>query len=278
MGVLAKPTAGSLALVLRLWPCGETSGIASLLTRDEGFVKVMAKGVRKPGSRLRALVEPGRLVNVEFSLDPSRELQYLRGGGVALDPLGAAPSLERTAFLLGALELVDRCRPLGPEPGHQGPGGLFEVCEEFVRVLSSPTCVGCAALFFAFELELLGRNGMAPDLESCQECGAAPVGPGGMGWFHPAEGGTVCGDCARRVMAGVRPLSGDALEHLRRLSVQTLPEAAARDLPPRMRREVGAALHHFMGYHLPGYRLPAALDLLRAARPGKSATTEEGTA
>jgi hypothetical protein len=30
-----------------------------------------------------------------------------------------------------------------------------------------------------------------------------------------------------------------------------------------LRREIGAHLHNFLGYHLPGYRLPAALELLR---------------
>ncbi len=284
MGVLAKPTANTPALVLRLWPCGETSGIASLLTRDEGFVKVLAKGARQPGSRLRALVEPGRLVNVEFGLDPARELQFLRSGTVELDSLGCQPSLERTAFLLGALELIDRCRPLGPEAGHRAGRGLFEVCEEFVRMLSSPTCAGCDSLFFALEWELLERHGMAPELEACRDCGQPAADSGGVGWFHAAEGGALCGQCAGRALAGVRPLSAPAFEHMRLLPERSLRQAADTELDAGVRREVGTALHHFMGYHLPGYRLPAALDLLRAARNGKagaghgSSTTEEGTA
>jgi len=44
------------------------------------------------------------------------------------------------------------------------------------------------------------------------------------------------------------------------------PTLAAVD--PTVRREVGALLHRFLGYHLPGYRLPAALDLLRARKDG----------
>jgi DNA repair protein RecO (recombination protein O) len=275
MGLLAKPTASTPGLVLRFWPSGESSGIASLLTRDQGFVKLLAKSVRKPGSRLRALVEPGRLVQAEFSLDPNRELQYLRGGSVELDPLGCQPSLERTAFLLGALELIDRCRPLGPQAGHRAHKGLFEVCEEFVRVLSSPSCAGCDALFFAFEWELLERHGMAPVLDTCPGCGEMPVGPGGVCWFSPAEGGAVCGDCARHRATGAKPLSWMALEQMRSLAATDLATAASRSLDTAVRREIGAALHHFMGYHLPGYRLPAALDLLRATRPGGSEQKEE---
>ena len=46
-------------------------------------------------------------------------------------------------------------------------------------------------------------------------------------------------------------------------------EVAAGDADPlarSMRRELGALLHRFLGYHLPGYRLPAALDLLRVGK------------
>jgi fatty acid desaturase len=32
---------------------------------------------------------------------------------------------------------------------------------------------------------------------------------------------------------------------------------------------MGIALHHFMVYHLPSYRLPAALDLLKPHWPGR---------
>ena len=47
MSVLSRPVAGTDALVLRAWPCGETSAVVSLLTRDEGFVKVLAKAARR---------------------------------------------------------------------------------------------------------------------------------------------------------------------------------------------------------------------------------------
>ncbi len=268
MGVLSRPSAATDALVLRTWPCGETSAIASLLTRDHGFVKVLAKAARRPRSRLRALVEPGRLVNVEFGLDPARELQYLRGGGVLLDPLAAGATLERSAYLLGALELVDRCRPAAPGPGDDGEERLFGVCEEFVGMLSSPTCRQPAVLFFAFEWRLLERHGTAPQLGACSCCGADGDGPDGPGaWFQPAEGGQVCGRCtAGGAAAGARPLDRAALALLRRLRDEDLAPLADTDVDPAVRREVGVLLHRFLGYHLPGYRLPAALDLLRAGK------------
>jgi len=275
VGILSRPVVHSEALVLRVWSCGESSAVVSLLTGQEGFVKVLAKGVRKPGSRLRPLIEPGRLVEVEFSLDPGRDLQFLRSGSVVLDPMTGVPTLEKTAYLLGALELVDRCRPLGHAAGHRGTVGLFEVCGDYVRMLFSPSCRAPANLFFAFEWELLERHGMAPEIDSCISCGGSLAGTAGSPlWFSPGDGGAVCGSCAIAGLAGLRPLGREALRFLGNLSTDGLDCPPEGPMPRSLRREVGTVLHFFMGYHLPGYRLPAALELLRGERPGSPATAE----
>ena len=270
MGIVTRPAGSSAALVLRAWPCGETSAVASLLTRDHGYVKVIAKAARRPRSLLRALVEPGRLVAVEFSLDPARELQYLRGGGVELDPLGGEPTLERSAYLLGALELVDRCRPadalVRDDPA--GAAELFDVCDTFLRMLSSTAAPEPVLAFFAFEWELLARHGLAPELSRCCGCGQLrrDVAPATRR-FSAAEGGLLCGGCARTgTDEGARALGDGALKLLDALGRGGLGGAGTLAPEPGDRREVGGHLHRFLGYHLPGYRLPAALDLLRATR------------
>jgi recombinational DNA repair protein (RecF pathway) len=242
---------------------------------DHGYVKVIAKAARRPRSKLRPLVEPGRLVAVEFSLDPQRELQYLRAGGVDHDPMGAVATLESSAFLLGALELVDRCRPLAA-PGSAGAGeadtaAIFQICDAFVRMLSSATGNQPALLFFAFECELLARHGMIPEVRACAVCGVDLTSGGGALRFSAAEGGVVCGACARdgESVRG-RPLSEEALTVLHALTAAGIagicswPQADSFDRA--LRREIGAHLHYFLGYHLPGYRLPTALDLLRAGK------------
>jgi DNA repair protein RecO (recombination protein O) len=277
MGVLSRPAANTEALVLRAWPCGETSAEVSLLTRDHGYVKVIAKGARGPRSKLRPLIDPGRLVTAEFSLDPARELQFLRGGEVDLDPMSEGPTLEKSAFLLGALELVDRCRPVASGPGvlddrDQTPvvAHLFAVCGRFVRMLSSQSCNRPALLFFAFEWELLARHGMAPEVSSCVSCGRAGTDLElSTLQFSPAEGGIVCGRCIQAGgVNGGRPLGQEAWDHLQDMARTgiDLDREGEPTLARPLRREMGALLHRFLGYHLPGYRLPAALDLLRAGK------------
>ncbi len=272
MGVLPQPVGQSDGLVLRVWPCGESSVVASLLTREHGYVKVIAKAARRAKSRLRALVEPGSLVAAEFSMDPRRELQYLRGGTVVWAPLGPGSSLEHSAFLLGALELVDRCRPLSTNMGagqdHSATEALYEICDDFIRVLSSPACRRLDLAFFAFEWSLLVCHGITPEVTGCTSCGLDEKALAAETmWFSPSEGGAVCGRCARGdgVNCG-KPLSLDAWQVFRELTAQGVELGDEDPLVRTLRRELGAHLHNFLGYHLPGYRLPVALDLLRARK------------
>lgn len=269
MSVLPRPVASGRGLVLRSWASGETSVIASLLLADHGLVRLMAKGARQSRSRLRALVQPGRVVELEFSLTPGRELQYLRGGSLVLDPLGEGATLERTAYLLAALEIVDRCRP-----GDGLEDGLFALCHGYVEVLSCADA-GCeAALYYAFETGLLDLQGVRPMLEACTQCATSltDLADGAL-WLSPAAGGLVCSGCAGGgAAAGARPLSEPTLAAWPDL-------AAAPDRWPTAglsrttARDWGVMLHRFLEYHLPGYRLPAALDLLRAGRGAGSAST-----
>lgn len=267
MGTLSRPSLSCDAVVLRAWPCGETSVIASLLTREAGFVKVMAKAARRPRSSLRALVEPGRLVHTEFSLDPQRDLQFLRSGSVDFDPVTCGLNLQRTAYLLGALELVDRCRPSFSSDTGTSAGDLFAVCDAFIRVLSSVADADPARLFFAFEWQLLQNHGFDPEIDGCSGCGVDldPEDDKNTLWFSSADGGVICHDCGRTGGAG-RPLSAAALREFLAYQAGVFLDQKHNDMSGALRREVGAHLHRFLGFHLPGYRLPTALDLLRPVR------------
>ena len=56
MTVLPQPVVHSRAVVLRAWPSGETSVVASLLTEARGYVRIIAKGARQGLSRLQPVV------------------------------------------------------------------------------------------------------------------------------------------------------------------------------------------------------------------------------
>ena len=125
-----------------------------------------------------------------------------------------------------------------------------------------------ALLFFAFEWELLQRHGVAPEVGSCASCGNSTEDiKDSVLWFSPADGGLVCGGCVRLGdAAGGKPMGPEALACLRRLSGTGLRTPMDQHMERGLRRQIGAHLHRFLGYHMPGYRLPSALDLLRAGK------------
>jgi DNA repair protein RecO (recombination protein O) len=271
MSLLPQPLGTGPALVLRVWPTGETSVVVSLLTAEHGAVRAIAKGARQARSRLQPLVQPGRLIDVEVTLTPGRDLQFLRGGELRLDPLAVGATLERSVYLLAALEIVDRGRP-----GDDREGDLFRLCEEFVRVLSSAVAGSELAVYCAFEVALLDLQGIRPQLGACVQCERtlAEVVPEGT-WLDPAAGGLVCGFCrARTAAAAARPLTAETLASWPQIAgaPQHWPDRA---LTRTVAREWGILLHRFLEYHLPGYRLPAALDLLRPC-PAASVNEESG--
>ena len=131
-------------------------------------------------------------------------------------------------------------------------------------MLSSDTHPDPSLLFFSFEWAFLDFHGLAPEVGICVSCGGDP-GPGkqGVAWFSTSEGGVLCADCRRRDGIDSRPLGTEALWWLQQFSATGLSGAGAREFGRPVRRELGVILHRFLGYHLPGYRLPAALDILR---------------
>lgn len=271
MSLLPQPVGTSDALVLRTWPTGETSVIASLLTATHGFVSVLARAARRLSSPLQSLVQPGRLVEVEYSLMPRRDLQYLRGGRVLLDPLAILATLERSAFLQAGLEIVDRCRPAAE---HQGR--LYTLCADLVRMLSCATPGNEASLFYAFELALLTLQGVGPALDSCTGCGVDLAETDSAGrWFSHVSGGILCGRCAGKT-SEARSISPEALAALQHLALRPDGRLQSTDFTRAVGREIGTCLHRFLGYHLPGYRLPAALELLRPPAPHLDASHRRG--
>ena len=163
---------------------------------------------------------------------------------------------------------------VGP-PGAElsGAAELFRLCDGFLRVLSSAPRGSEAACFYAFELSLLALLGTAPVLGECTVCGRALGSAAENCWFSAAHGGAICLRCGGAPDA--RALSATAAARMAGLG--PVPPAAWPTvvLEPAERREIGVLLHLFLGYHVPGYRLPAALELLRdgaGARTGNRRT------
>src|SRR5688500_16146971 len=157
-------TEKATALVLRVVPWSETSSIVTLLTREFGKVRGVAKGARRPKGPFESALD----------LLSTCRIVFLRKSTEALDLLYEAKLERRFRPRAGDLsslyagyyvaellsELTDDYDP-HPE--------LFDAAQEGLVALSETGSI--AAVILRFELMALAALGHMPSLALCVECG-----------------------------------------------------------------------------------------------------------
>jgi DNA repair protein RecO (recombination protein O) len=173
------------AIVLRTHKLGEADRIVTMLTKNHGKVRAVAKGVRKTSSRLGARVEPFMLADVQLyegrNLDIVSQVEtrepYARRIVADYALYTAATAMVETAD-----KLVDHEK----EPAYQQFRLLHGALGSLSRREHDP-----GSLLDSFLLRSLAVAGYAPSFDECAVCGK----PGPHRAFAIAEGGVVCEDC-----------------------------------------------------------------------------------
>ena len=93
------------ALVLKRSNIGEADRIVTLLTKEQGKVAAIAKGIRKITSSKRAALEPGSYINC--SLLHTKSLPILTQATLLQDGGGLSGNLRTVRQLVQVLEIVD---------------------------------------------------------------------------------------------------------------------------------------------------------------------------
>jgi DNA repair protein RecO (recombination protein O) len=210
-------------VVLRTQKLGEADRIITLLTRHNGRVRAVAKGVRRTKSRFGARLEPFTHVDVMIhpgrSLDVITQAEVIRAYGTPLvrdypkytagsamletaerfTPVEKEPAIRQFLLLIGGLRaLGDSVEPSDPADGAEPaePGAATDV-NELVGVVpaeGSEAPRDPRMVLDAYFLRSLTFAGYAPALAECARCGA-PSGTKPLVAFAVAAGGMVCADC-----------------------------------------------------------------------------------
>ena len=180
-------------VVLRTQKLGEADRIITLLTRQNGRVRAVAKGVRRTKSRFGARLEP--FTHVDVLIHPGRSLDVITQAE-AITTYGAqlAGDYPRYTTGIAMLETAERFTPMEKEPALRQYllliGGL-RALSEMGDEAREPRLV-----LDAFLLRSLAVAGYAPALQECSRCGGAPTSNGTrLVAFAVAAGGMVCGAC-----------------------------------------------------------------------------------
>ncbi|MBU4215427.1 MAG: DNA repair protein RecO [Actinobacteria bacterium] len=173
------------ALVLRTHPLGEADRIVTLLTREHGKVRAVAKGVRRTSSRFGARLEPFMCVDVQLSTGRTFEVvTQVELAGAYGRAIGEDYALFTTGTVM--LETAERLVEAEQEPALQ----QFRLLVGAVRALAERVHAPGLALD-SYLLRALAIAGWAPSFVDCARCGAA--GPHRS--FSVPLGGAVCAAC-----------------------------------------------------------------------------------
>jgi len=200
-------------VVLRTIKLGETDRIVTILTQGHGKVRAVAKGVRKPGSRFGARLEP--MTHLALQCYRGRELDVV----TQVETIDANRALrEHYGCLTHAVSMLEATDQVAQE--REPNPALYRMLVGALRTLAAqPTPLVSAAFFW----KLLSLEGFHPMLDVCVRCGAH----GPFVAFDFDEGGVLCADCGR--FAG-RRVSAEALALVGRILGGELRAALAE--PP----------------------------------------------
>ena len=222
------------AIVLRSMDLGEADRVLTVLTPRLGKLRVIAKGIRKPRSRLGGGLEP--FSDVHLVLAIGRTFDVVTQVALEDPHLGLRNDLHSTAAAWYLVELADRfCE--GASDSHDA---FLLLAQGLSALDAAPAEVSRELVARWFELHLLDAMGFRPELGRCLECGAE-IGPEGNA-FSPVAGGVLGPECAHAAMAA-RPIDADGLKVLRHLQRSALPEVLRLRLATSLAREVERLLH-----------------------------------
>ncbi len=222
------------AIVLRSMDLGEADRVLTVLTPSLGKLRVIAKGIRRPRSRLGGGLEP--FSDVHLVLAVGRTFDVVTQTALEDPHLGLRDDLHSTAAAWYLVELADRfCE------GAAESRAAFELLAQGLAALdASPAEVSREVVARWFELHLLDVMGFRPELARCLDCGVE-IAPDGNA-YSPVAGGVLGPECADRAL-GARSISPAALTVMRHLQRSPLTAILRLRLPVATQRETERLLH-----------------------------------
>ena len=173
------------AVVLRTHKLGEADRIITLLTRQHGRVRAVARGVRRTSSRWGSRLEP--FTHVDLMIAEGRTLDVVTQADT-IRPYGAGLGGDYERYTAGTamLETAEKLIIEDRQPALQ----QFLLLIGGLRALTAGE-LGASQVLDSFLLRSLSVAGYAPSFDQCVSCGDEGPHP----FLNPSAGGSMCRLC-----------------------------------------------------------------------------------
>ena len=209
------------------------------LVDDQGCqVRCVAKGARKPASRLAARTEIGTTVDVLLS--EGRGLAIVSEAQIVDAHTALRNDMQRLSLASALAELTRQCSfEDSPDPF------LFQILNR--ALAAAGEAEGRATMdvvYAAYALKVTSHHGWRPVLDACVGCGE-PAG----GMFSVGAGGVLCESCAKDV-SGVRVADEALVGWLAALVGCTFDQLLATPVDDALSAEIAELAFRWACHHL----------------------------
>jgi DNA repair protein RecO (recombination protein O) len=254
-------------VILRRRDFGESDRILVVFTKKLGRVSGIAKGARKPSSKISGHLE--LFSQTSFLVSRGRNLQLI----TQAETIESYDRLRQDLAGIGlgsyVVELVDAVTT--------EEGSNIQLFELLVATLQSlDNGLDPEIVIHNFELELLGLTGFQPEFFICVECGDAITE---QDQFLSGElGGVICPKCIQNVRGtDFLPVSARILKYLRHFQRSNLQQLLDLKIPPGVPEGLKDVIGYYLTHTLEGkLNSPDFIDSVvhnKLNDPGKMAAT-----
>jgi DNA repair protein RecO (recombination protein O) len=233
------PSYSLRAIVLRKTKLGETDSILTLLASDGRQVRAVAKGLRRPGSKFGARLEPYTVV--DLLLHTGKSLEVIQEAQTVATHAALREELERGSAAAVVADVLDKISLEG-----QPEERLFGLAEKTLEQLTVAEDAVQPVLVTAFLVKAMAMHGYRPELEGCAACGADP---GESESFSISGGGVLCPLCAPGDPSSLR-FSAAGRAWLATMLNSTMAQLAEFDIPRQAVRDCFELMRAFVAYHV----------------------------
>ncbi|MDQ0213912.1 DNA repair protein RecO (recombination protein O) [Oikeobacillus pervagus] len=169
-------------IVIRTTNYGESNKITTIFSREFGKIGLMARGAKKPNSRLSAITQ--LFTHGQFLFQKTSGLGTLQQGEMTTTMRNIKEDLIRTSYASYIVELLDK----GVEDRKPNPY-LFELLLQTLQYIHEG--YDNEIVTNIFEMKMLQVIGISPELNQCVHCGERE----GRFAFSIRENGFLCHRC-----------------------------------------------------------------------------------
>ena len=228
------------ALVLRKTKLGETDTIQTLLADDGRQLRAVAKGLRRPGGRFGARLEPYAVC--DLLLHTGRSLEVVTEAQTVASHSALREDFDRSAAAGVVADLLDKISVEG-----QAEPRLFALSTTTLDVMETASIDALPVLVIAFLVKAMTMHGYRPQLESCVSCAGET---GESSEFSVASGGVLCAGCGALDAGSIR-FGPEGRAWLEALMAARLSDVEELRMPLPAVADCFAVVRAFVTFHVP---------------------------